>query len=155
MKCETISFRFLGTGYPLFFNFIIFSIIILLCIFLQSGAYSLVSNGLGTDCINSKKLNNLLTNMTSIQKEHYIKKKKICTLSLITKYSLANKRNSKILSKPQDYLNLFTVFVVIVVLQFFRYSQRSISQICDSKELTASDYTVIVKGIPNNIPSKN
>jgi hypothetical protein len=44
---------FLGSGYPLYFNYILFCQIILLIVTLTSGEYNLLSNFFGKDCVDS------------------------------------------------------------------------------------------------------
>ncbi|KRX08235.1 hypothetical protein PPERSA_01165 [Pseudocohnilembus persalinus] len=60
-------------------------------------------------------------------------------------FSLANKKNKKQLMKAQDILNMTTIFVIIVLLQFFRKSQRKMDNECDEEDIAANDYTVIVE----------
>lgn len=48
---DTQSLNFLGSGYPLFYNFIIYCIFILFALFMISGGYSLLTNYLGNFCI--------------------------------------------------------------------------------------------------------
>ena len=123
----------------------------LFIIFLQSGAYGLISNSLGSDCLPGKQVDKLIGNLNAKQKEEYLKKHRVCSLSSITKLSLANKRHNVMLSEPQGYMNILTIFVIILILQAMRYYQRKVTLECDAAAVTASDYTVVVKGIPNNV----
>jgi hypothetical protein len=40
----------------------------------------------------------------------------------------------------------------MVVLQFFRYSQRKVQIICDEDDISPADYTCVVKKIENDTP---
>mmetsp|Transcript_40597 Transcript_40597/g.36022 ORF Transcript_40597/g.36022 Transcript_40597/m.36022 type:complete len:178 (+) Transcript_40597:257-790(+) len=44
--------------------------------------------------------------------------------------------------------NLFTVVLLLFLLQFLRKMQKETAQRCDEGETTASDFTIRVKGIP-------
>ena len=48
---DTQQLNFLGSGYPLFYNFIIYCIFILFALFMISGGYNLFTNYLGNFCI--------------------------------------------------------------------------------------------------------
>ncbi len=47
-----------------------------------------------------------------------------------------------------DYLNLTTFIVIMIVLLIFRKYQKEIDIECDKSEITPSDYTIFVKDIP-------
>jgi hypothetical protein len=66
-------------------------------------------------------------------------------------FSLANKINRVDLFKIQEILNLVSVICIVVMLQFFRRSQRQVTAQCDIADLAASDYTIMVKNIPIKI----
>ncbi len=48
----------------------------------------------------------------------------------------------------QGYLNLVSLIGIIVLLQFFRRTQRILENKCDELDISANDYTVVVTGIP-------
>ena len=48
---NTIDFSYLGSGYPLYFNFIKYCVIILFAIFISYGEISLMNNYFGDSCI--------------------------------------------------------------------------------------------------------
>lgn len=48
----------------------------------------------------------------------------------------------------QDYLNLSSIAVLIALLVYFRKEQRDIDVLCDKKEITPSDYSLLVKHLP-------
>ncbi len=47
----------------------------------------------------------------------------------------------------QDILNLITVIILIVILQFFRKKQREFSEECDVEDIAANDYTFMIRGV--------
>ncbi len=47
-------------------------------------------------------------------------------------------------------MNFSTVLVIIIGLQFFRKQQRETNIVCDDLFITAHDYAVCFKYIPNN-----
>jgi hypothetical protein len=48
---ENVELYFLGQGYPMYFDFVKSSMVILFLIFVSSGAYNVFSNAfIGTDC---------------------------------------------------------------------------------------------------------
>lgn len=46
-------------------------------------------------------------------------------------------------------LNLVSIIVLIVVLQFFRRSQRKLDEEIDNATIITSDYAILVSGIPS------
>ena len=48
----------------------------------------------------------------------------------------------------QGINNLVTVIFSIIYLQFFRYKQRVEADRCDAKLLSASDFAIEVRGLP-------
>lgn len=43
----------------------------------------------------------------------------------------------------------------MILLLFFRKEQKEIDIVCDSKEITPSDYTIFIKDLPiNNVDNK-
>jgi hypothetical protein len=57
MLCNNKELAFLGSGFPLYFEFVKSSSLILLILFIISGLYDIVSNGLyGNACINLSEL---------------------------------------------------------------------------------------------------
>jgi hypothetical protein len=48
----------------------------------------------------------------------------------------------------QEILNLVIIFSFIIVLQYLRRAQRKTASECDGNDISANDYSVIVKGIP-------
>lgn len=79
---ETINFSFLGSGYPLYFHYIKYCIIILAIITLTSGEYNILSNYFGDNCHDSiQDAANALLN----------KESRVCVKDWISVFTLANK----------------------------------------------------------------
>jgi len=51
INCNTNDLSFLGSGYPLFFDYIRYCIYILVIIFVISGVFNLVTNTMASDCL--------------------------------------------------------------------------------------------------------
>ncbi|KAL4498327.1 hypothetical protein ABPG72_013133 [Tetrahymena utriculariae] len=126
---------FLGSGYPLFFNYMEYCIYILVVIIISSGAFNIFTNFYGHSC--DKVSENRASNDHS------------CQADWISIFSLANK--SQQTADIQELLNFFTIFTLMILLIFFRKNQKEIDLKCDEKELTPSDFTIMVKDIPQNI----
>jgi hypothetical protein len=54
-----------------------------------------------------------------------------CNLKWATMGSIANKRSNDELIKLQEIVNLFSMFAMIMMFQFFRKSQREMEYHCD------------------------
>jgi hypothetical protein len=97
--CDTTEFSFLGSGYPLFFNFIKFCVLVLFLMLLSSGAYNMFSNAVGGDCLTDRQIIKKYFNGKQPTPEVYAETLKsnpdICALNWLTAYSIANKRSSE------------------------------------------------------------
>ncbi|CAK88674.1 unnamed protein product (macronuclear) [Paramecium tetraurelia] len=134
MKVSPLKLSFLGTGVPLFFDFIKQCITILIIMFCTSGDYNLITNiAFGTSC--QKDLDDTNTSDN-------------CDLNYITQSSLANKRLDSSLMNLQQMLNLVSIFIIIILLQYIRIQQRTILRDCDFHTTTPSDFGVKLSHIP-------
>ncbi|CAD8115595.1 unnamed protein product [Paramecium primaurelia] len=134
MKVNPLKLSFLGTGVPLFFDFIKQCITILIIMFCTSGDYNLITNiAFGTSC--QKDLDDTNTSDN-------------CDLNYITQSSLANKRLDSSLMNLQQMLNLVSIFIIIILLQYIRIQQRTILRDCDFHTTTPSDFGVKLSHIP-------
>ncbi len=75
--------------------------------------------------------------------------KTICVDSWAMNASFANKIKNKEFILLQSVMNFATIIIVIVALQFFRKSQREMNVLCDEENITAGDFSAVVKFIPN------
>ncbi|EGR30205.1 hypothetical protein IMG5_137940 [Ichthyophthirius multifiliis] len=127
----------LGSGFPLFFTYIKFCLMFLIILFGVSGIFNTVTNGtIGQYCEQQK----LKVDQDQCDSNNWI-----------TKYSLGNKRNENQLMDIQSALNLFSIFIIIILLQYFRYVQRKTDVECDVADISVNDYTIMINNIPKKI----
>ena len=119
----------LGSGFALYFQFIKFSIGLLVLLLAVSGIFSLITNANGGDC--ERPIDN-----------------KYCAKGYILSYTITNKRDDEHLLQVQLYLNLATVLLIMLFFHFMRYSFRKTIVAADDKTVTPSDYTIVMEGIP-------
>ena len=125
----------------MYFQFLKFCAYILLTILIFSGIYNLYSNANGSTCIPEEDLPSPVTK--EFLETH-------CVLNFVTKYSIANKVSEDREMDNQDILNLFTIIVLIVLMQYLRKIQKETALICDERAITASDFTAKVMNIPKD-----
>ncbi|CAK77359.1 unnamed protein product (macronuclear) [Paramecium tetraurelia] len=150
LQRDEMAFSFLGSGYPLYFNFIKCCLMIVGVLFLTSGQYQLVSNLTSNDC--EDLVVQVQHQYKEVQKQDSWKEQvhNYCLNDWIARSSLANKRFQTILTQLPHYFNFSSVIFILVIIFFFRKSQLIIDNDCDIKENTPSDYTLIVKDIPKD-----
>lgn len=123
---------FLGSGYPLFFIFLQFSIFFFLIFFVTTGIYGFVKNSIGKNCL-------ALINDLS----------EPCQINEITKYSYFNN-----LEKEHDVvlngLNLAVTLFLIILTNFFRKFHIINETELDNSLLSPSDYSCLVTNLPKN-----
>ena len=91
----------------------------LLTLFLTAGVYNLFSNiMLGKDCFDEKTIDAMVAADSTLDPDS------MCVLKWSTRGSLANKRTNKDLMALQEVINIFSVFVMTIMFQFLRRSQR-------------------------------
>ncbi|KAL4475818.1 hypothetical protein ABPG72_011379 [Tetrahymena utriculariae] len=130
MNSDVIQLSYLGSRYPMYFQFLKLSILFLAILFCISGIFNMVENGdYGNQCI---------------------KKGIQCKQNWIIQYSLGNRTDLYYSVYVQECLNLTTVCVLIAFIQFFIYKQRRLDSDYDDCAILASDYTVMVQNIPQN-----
>ena len=125
--------HFLGSGFPLFYNYILFCILILFVLFVSSSGYNLYTNFLGDYCVENGDATGG------------------CKLNWMSKLSLPNKMNNADAMAIQQNLNLVACILICIILMGFRYSQRKINAQIDEKQISPADYTIIVRNIPTNL----
>jgi hypothetical protein len=121
----------LGSGFPMYFEFVLFSVIMVLMTFCISGIYNLLTSIQGKDCSLSAKT-----------------KSDMCVSNYVTKLSAGNKMYDLHTRNTQNYLNLVSIIVIVIFLQFVRKKQRKTARDVDANLKTPSDYTVVVKHLP-------
>ena len=101
--------------------------------FVINGIYNLITNYRGTYC------SNLLNQIPNIH----------CHPDFLSIISSINKINSSWeVVEIQEYLNIFAIITLMVLMFFFRKYQRIVDSAIDMGYQTPKDYTVIVKNIP-------
>ncbi|KAL4498325.1 hypothetical protein ABPG72_013131 [Tetrahymena utriculariae] len=128
---------FLGSGYPLFFSFTKYCLYILATILFTSGAYNLWTNYNGKYCLTKKQIKQGLP--------------LFCEADYISTLTIINKANDESAMAMQNILNLFTTILLIVLCLFYRNEQKQIDYDVDAEEITPSDYTIMIKGIPQDM----
>lgn len=126
---EPMELSFLGSGYPLYFNFLSWAILLIGVIFMTSGQYNLISNLMGSSCrdlasqLRAPSLKHLgstavhqrsLWLLTTVQN--------FCIDDFIALSSYANKRYQTDFLRIGDVMNFSAVLFTLVILFFFRRS---------------------------------
>ncbi|KAL4444393.1 hypothetical protein ABPG74_016686 [Tetrahymena malaccensis] len=145
-QVDTLSF--LGSGYPLFFHYMKYCIIILGLIILTSGEYNILSNFYGHTCLSNKDIKKLEAKGVHVSSKE-------CVVDLISIFTIANKKQKVDYADIQDILNFTTILVLMILLFFFRKEQKEIDSQCDMAELTPADYTILVRNLPVNTTKKD
>jgi hypothetical protein len=105
---------------------------------LTTGGYNLISNLSGTFCVPLNYSGHYTVNprlLSEIQKEY-------CEGNWIMILSLPNRIGSRQSLAVQQYVNLITIIILIILFQWWRRKLRIIESQCDVLELEATDYTV-------------
>ncbi|EAS02885.2 kinase domain protein (macronuclear) [Tetrahymena thermophila SB210] len=145
-QVDTLSF--LGSGYPLFFHYMKYCIIILGLIILTSGEYNILSNYYGHTCLSNKDIKKLEAKGVHVSSKE-------CVVDIISIFTIANKKQKVDYADIQDILNFTTILVLMILLFFFRKEQKEIDSQCDMAELTPADYTILVRNLPVDTTKKD
>jgi len=129
----------LGSGFALYFQFIKYSIGLLVLFLAVSGIFNIVTNYTGDDCSPTDD------GLGSAY----------CVKGYILSYTLPNKREDEKNLRIQLYLNLATVIIIMVFFHIMRYSFRKTAVAADDKTVTPSDYTVAIEGIPSDASNED
>ncbi|KAL4492615.1 hypothetical protein ABPG72_007728 [Tetrahymena utriculariae] len=148
LTSDIIDFSFLGPAYPLFFNFLKMIYIMIIIIFITSGLVNIITNAKsGHSCQDGiQTLKQLIDEGYTLQAA----KKQIqnmCQLNWISQYTLGNRRNDEKSLLAQEYLNLFTIFALIIFVQYMEIQFRIQSFRIDIKTTTPNDYTIFITQI--------
>ncbi|KAL4487639.1 hypothetical protein ABPG72_017428 [Tetrahymena utriculariae] len=122
----------LGPAYPLYFQFMLYSIGFLLIILLIPGIYNMIQNCQGEQCQNTEQ----------------------CRVSFATKLAQSNRQQNDP-DTTQSYLNLATCLILIVYITIFRLKQIKFARQVDSYDVSVSDYTIFIDKIPLNKKRKD
>lgn len=173
ISCNLDELKFLGSGFPLFYNYIKYCLLILSVLFLTTSIYNIVTNAVyGHFCQPSDEkeavhsdahhknlietfqndlgraafmnLEEKKNNEASADSEH----SHGCYLNWMSMLSLPNKKDNKEYMMIQETLNLVAGILIMIILLFFRKSQRDLNDLVDSETNSPSDYSILVKNIP-------
>lgn len=75
----------------------------------------------------------------------------VCHYNWAHIFSLANKMDMPQYLATQSNLNLIVGFLIMIILMFFRRSQRELDAEVDAANITPGDYTIVVKNIPKEL----
>ncbi|KAL4506447.1 hypothetical protein ABPG72_000018 [Tetrahymena utriculariae] len=143
INCELSRLSFLGTGIPLYLHFIKICILLAFVHLSSSSIFSIVQNSKGSNC--SASVPNSQTNAYNN-----------CYQNWITYFSLGNILNSQADLEIQSILGTVSVFLLILVIHYYRGIARKLINDCeyDIKHLSIADYSIMVTGIdPSKINS--
>ncbi|KAL4502348.1 hypothetical protein ABPG72_011935 [Tetrahymena utriculariae] len=125
---------YLGPTYPMYFQFMRYSIAFISIIFLISGIYNLITNSQGDYC---NRLSQLYPNNLS----------KICQDSFFETTAGSNRdRNDP--DARIAILNLITCIVMMIFSTAFRVRQIKFEREIDKSDISVSDYTIFINKIP-------
>ena len=130
------SLSFLSPGYPLYFQYVKFVILILVTIFLTSNGHALYAFYTGD-------LSKIIKEETLQAKVNAASQMQSGSLnSIINRFTMKNMQ--------YDVHTLITVVVLVFMLQIIRKIQKERALECDEREITASDFTARVTGLPTD-----
>ncbi|EGR32359.1 protein kinase domain protein [Ichthyophthirius multifiliis] len=150
LNVDLIELGFLGSGFPLFYNYLKNCIAMLTVLFLIQGIPSIIQNVKGNFC--------RYTSLEAFEHAHHQKKhpkenyKELCVFNSIVKYSIAN-----IIDEPNNssfaVWSLIAMICQILMTIYFRKQQKDMDCIVDENNITPADYSVLVQNIPKDMPN--
>lgn len=123
----------LGTCYPLYFQFLIYSGLILLIVTCFASIYQIIQNYSGNMC-------RILEGLSLSSEDQ-------CTASLITRMATTNREITKP-DQATSVINLVLVIVLMFFAQFYRRKQNKLIYETDKSDVNVSDYSIFVNNIP-------
>ncbi len=120
-----------GVSFPLYFQFIKYSVFWILIFFCITGAYDIATNSIGAYC--------------KVSSDPH---PSVCQKNFITDLTLANKQGQKTYLRIHQWLNLAAVVVLIIMFQFYRKAANRMIEECDKNQETPSDFTIEVQDLP-------
>ena len=128
MNCDRVDLAEFGTGYPLYFEFVFYCIIMLTIMLVFLGLYSMISNYSTDDCLQAE-----------------------ANCNAAYWYNLVSVPN-KILHEyeyfVQTWVNLVTIVIIMISLHVFRRIQRLTEKECDRGLVSPSDYSIWLGNLP-------
>jgi len=136
--CGEEDMNFLSPGYPMFFQFVKFCMVVLAAMMLTGGIHNAYTFYYGESCTD--------------RDDQYIttssKDSKVCTYNFANLFSIANRLNDRHEIEMADVYSFFTITTLLLVLQIIRKIQKTTALTSDERQITASDYTARVQQIP-------
>ncbi|KAL4466145.1 hypothetical protein ABPG72_000691 [Tetrahymena utriculariae] len=129
LDCQVTDLSFLGSGFPMFFQFIKLTTFYLIFILLVGGLYNIFNNEDGNQCQQHNALEGCFKNWVNV-------------------YTLGNRSKDSETIMMQQWLNLLTLIGLVALVQFIIYSQRQQEQLNDQIYVSPGDYTVMINNIP-------
>ena len=134
--CAKSDLYHLGVGFPMYFEFVIFSGVLIVIMLAISGVYNIVTNVLEHDC-------EINTDWSSDSIMY-------CYYNRINFVSLVNKRFSSFQLLVNDWLNLGAVVVMVLSFQIYRRQSKLTIQEVDNFMQTPSDFTIVITNLPKD-----
>ena len=128
MMDDNEKLAYLGPGYPLFFVFMKYAIAFLAVFFVFVGIYELATNAAGTHCSSDTD----------------------CFNGFALSLSMYNKLDNPESLGTQQWLNLVLMVILVFMLQLLRREKRATAAECDERDISASDYTIMVEHLPRD-----
>ncbi|EGR31304.1 hypothetical protein IMG5_113410 [Ichthyophthirius multifiliis] len=128
---------FLGPGFPLFYNYIRYCVLMLFFLFLIQGIPNIVFNNQGHFCYDTPE-----------EENHNQKFKAPCSFNFIVVFSLANLLDTPEMLNNGLYFSIGAMLIQIILGIVFRKNQRQLENVINDQNLTPSDFTIMVSNIP-------
>ncbi|CAK64281.1 unnamed protein product (macronuclear) [Paramecium tetraurelia] len=132
LTASILDFSFNGPGVSLYFDFLMFSSVLISTFIIVCGIYDLIASTLGDTC---HKLNT----MGELE----------CVDNFYSKFAKANQDNQH----PDiagSVLNFITTLILIILLFLYRKRINLLANKIDEKSILASDYSIIIENIPRD-----
>ncbi|CAD8113085.1 unnamed protein product [Paramecium sonneborni] len=170
LSIKILDLAFLGQGVPLFFNQMIFIILMYIFMMFCFMLPNLIFNYLGNDCISEnnyayqlwqqkgclencplehedfKEFTNIFTDCQQIC-HHYTN---ICIRSQMSQLSFINKQTKYQQKIIQSSLLLCSVIIMKIIMVLIREKQKRVEFAIDTELLSPSDFTAILNHLPKN-----
>ncbi|KAL4503268.1 hypothetical protein ABPG72_000874 [Tetrahymena utriculariae] len=150
MRTSTDYLSYLGTPYPLYFDFLKMSFLFLLAVLFVSGIYNLTMNNNQNICISQKVVDQIAqAYQQSLQNNQSPVQIQInCQKNWVTKFALGNRGNDKNSLFIQDILNFISVMGLILVIHYIVKRQKVKQIKLDNYFQQPNSFTVHVSNIP-------
>ncbi|EWS72684.1 kinase domain protein (macronuclear) [Tetrahymena thermophila SB210] len=149
LRCNIYELSFLGSGYPLYFFFIKQCIVMLSLVLFICGVFNVITNIIGSGKCQSASSESDQQNSTN-QDQVVCKQGNVFSL-----FYLGRKSDQETFMEIQGYLNLSSMIAMIILLQWFRKLQRQLDAKCDDEDISANDYTIMIKNVPKDFEAIN